>query len=1002
LRRAITPLLLVCLAVSPPAEAASSRPFTRLRATDVDTTRRLDINDLTLFVANDGILGFDRSSSGSGLLFPRGASSSVLFASGLWVGARVSGELRVTAAHYASEYSPGAMLGGVADDPAKPEYRVWKVSRWTGNPSDTAHVQRSSAELAADPTLDPLLHHGWSEYLANAAPHGAPVRTWQLPVAGGGTAPVPGPDVSGDYLMWSVFNDADAARHVQEPGSTRPLGIEVRQSVFGYAGTVPAGRLAFVRWRIVNHGAQPLDSLVVAMWLDADVGGFSDDFVGCDTTRSLGFAYNATPSDGVYLQKPPALGADLLDESFDATRGRSLGMDAFAGFNKGRDPITAADTWALMTGAPWVDRPSEAGPFDFPGDPVTASGSLDRFPSDRRMLVARQHGTLVPGDSVDVTLVLVVGQGVNRLDSVTQLRCLDDHAQSLRDLGFPYPPPASLACPEGPVDCPRTPDWFAAACGSGELRPGQLDSLAVALDQQSVTLAWGALAPRDSLCAVFGDARDARAQAKREYAALLANTSGANAPLLPSGSPAIRLDPGTLVSCTALPARTVGELMETAPTIRELAADYVNEDPLNRRPIVGVDWGGEAFGGGAGFGYTFMGGTLDPAIVSPDSFPHVELRFSGTQKAYRFLRLERASDGGVPPQGRAYLYRGYVQVPFQCWNTEDGVQFEAVFVERCLTADDGTILPPAQQPATFDSTWAPNATAGDGGREYLMVVPRAYAGVPKPEIGYDGSLTDQSQPLLYALWCQLRANLDRFDPLDRFEFRYALPPSPGADARLLVLESRSLGDPAVLAEYESIRDCLAVWNRGDWLTNACDEAAPQPPALVSVSAEPQRVRLSWQMPPGEREALQRLGPDAEIWLPLATFDVGANGQVDYEDLDVRPGVRYGYRLGPAAIFTPPFVETFVNVPLPSSLALSTMFPNPGGTQRTVRFTLRSHERATLEILDIAGRSHVKRDVSALGPGSHVITIGDRLPPGIYLLRLQQGGDDANSKAVVIR
>jgi hypothetical protein len=96
------------------------------------------------------------------------------------------------------------------------------------------------------------------------------------------------------------------------------------------------------------------------------------------------------------------------------------------------------------------------------------------------------------------------------------------------------------------------------------------------------------------------------------------------------------------------------------------------------------------------------------------------------------------------------------------------------------------------------------------------------------------------------------------------------------------------------------------------------------------------------------------------------------------------------------------LETFVDVPLPSALALSTMFPNPGGTQRTVRFTLRSYERATLEILDIAGRSHVKRDVSSLGPGSHVITVTDRLPPGIYLLRLRQGGDDASSKAVVIR
>jgi hypothetical protein len=39
-----------------------------MHVADVDTVRRLDINDLTLFVANDGILGFDRSLRRAGLL----------------------------------------------------------------------------------------------------------------------------------------------------------------------------------------------------------------------------------------------------------------------------------------------------------------------------------------------------------------------------------------------------------------------------------------------------------------------------------------------------------------------------------------------------------------------------------------------------------------------------------------------------------------------------------------------------------------------------------------------------------------------------------------------------------------------------------------------------------------------------------------------------------------------------------------------------------------------
>jgi hypothetical protein len=997
---AVLPLLM--LAALSPGLASPARPLHATRATDVDTTRRLDINELTMFVANDGILGFDRTELGGGLFFPRGASTSVLFASGLWIGARVAGDLRLTTAYYGSEFSPGAMPGGIGDDPAKPEYRVWKVARWTGSPSDTAHVERSSAELAADPMLDPLLHHGWSEYLANAVPHGAPVRAWQLPVAGGGTVSVPGPDVSGDLLLWSVFNDADATRHDQQPGSTSPLGIEVRQSVFAYAGTGPTGKMTFVRWRIVNRGAQTLDSLRVAMWLDSDLGGFTDDFVGCDTTRSMGFTYNALASDASYLWKPPAFGVDLLDESLDATRGRSLGVDAYAGFSKGRDPVTAADAWALMSGAPWEFRPPEAGPFDLTGDPVTNSGDLDQFPSDRRMLLARHHGTLAPGDSLDVTLVLVVGQGANRLDSVTQLRCLDDQAQSVRDSNFPYPPPAPVACPAGPLECPRTPGWFAAACdGSGELRAGQLDSLALALDQQSVTFAWGALARRDSLCGVFGDEHDARAQAKREYAALLANATGANTLMKTSGSGAIRLDPGMPVSCSALPARTVGEMVAPAPIARVLAADYVNEDQTHRRALEGIDWGGEGFGGGAGFGYTFFGGTIDPAIVSADSFPSIQFRFDGTQKAYRFLRLERASDGSAPPQGRAYLYRGYASVQFQCRDVTGNQQFEAAFVERCLTADDGTILPVEQQPATFDKRWAPDFT-GDGGHEYLFALSRAYAGVEKGEIGYDGSIADGSQPLLYALWSRRRSNFDAIDPSDRFDFRYELPPSPGADARLLALEGRPLSDPAVEAEYASIRDCLASLNRGDWLNEPCDAAAPLPPSLVSAVADFQHVSLTWQMPPGELEHLERFSPTDDFWVHVGTIPVGPSGLVEYRDTDIRPGQRYGYRLGPSAGSAPPYVESFVNVPLPSSLALSTMFPNPGGTQRTVRFTLRSHEHATLEILDIAGRSHVKREVSALGPGSHVITITDRLPPGIYLLRLQQGGEEANSKAVVIR
>ncbi|MEI4927615.1 hypothetical protein Q8G50_34415, partial [Klebsiella pneumoniae] len=78
----------------------------------------------------------------------------------------------------------------------------YKVARFTGNSADTAHVDRSSDDLAADPNLDPLVHHSWSEYIAGAAPYGAPTRYYHLNEAAPDDS-VLGPDILGDQMLWA-------------------------------------------------------------------------------------------------------------------------------------------------------------------------------------------------------------------------------------------------------------------------------------------------------------------------------------------------------------------------------------------------------------------------------------------------------------------------------------------------------------------------------------------------------------------------------------------------------------------------------------------------------------------------------------------------------------------------------------------------------------------------------------------------------------------------------
>ena len=68
----------------------------------------------------------------------------------------------------------------------------------------------------------------------------------------------------------------------------------------------------------------------------------------------------------------------------------------------------------------------------------------------------------------------------------------------------------------------------------------------------------------------------------------------------------------------------------------------------------------------------------------------------------------------------------------------------------------------------------------------------------------------------------------------------------------------------------------------------------------------------------------------------------------------------------------------------------------------MHFTLSSAEPARIEILDPAGRRWRSRDVS-LTPGAHAIDLaaGSRLPPGLYLVRLKQGGVVRVARAAVL-
>jgi len=78
------------------------------------------------------------------------------------------------------------------------------------------------------------------------------------------------------------------------------------------------------------------------------------------------------------------------------------------------------------------------------------------------------------------------------------------------------------------------------------------------------------------------------------------------------------------------------------------------------------------------FSAAHAGGTLATKLVS-SNWENVEIRFGqGTQKAHRFTVGLQGS--GVPPQN--YIYKDYVEVPFQVWDVENDKQLMVSFRDQ--------------------------------------------------------------------------------------------------------------------------------------------------------------------------------------------------------------------------------------------------------------------------------------------------------------------------------
>jgi len=170
-----------------------------------------------------------------------------------------------------------------------------------------------------------------------------------------------------DQTVWTVANDlpdefteSGVPFSVSEGGwGSPPVGFEMQITLWGYdfPFSNPLSSMMFKRARMIYVGlpggpaTATLDTVYFTQWSDPDLGTYTDDYVGCDTTLSLGYVYNGNTFDDQFMSSygspVPAAGYDFLEGPKVDSDGDgvldTLGMTSYVYFAAGSsvsDPST--------------------------------------------------------------------------------------------------------------------------------------------------------------------------------------------------------------------------------------------------------------------------------------------------------------------------------------------------------------------------------------------------------------------------------------------------------------------------------------------------------------------------------------------------------------------------------------------------------------------------------------------------------------------------------------
>ena len=373
---------------------------------------------------------------------PGQPSVAALFAGGLWIGGYdVFGDLRLAAQTYGRSSGRQDFHTGPLDAAEDPPITSEICEDWDRFfQMKQAWIDQHIADFEDNGVIDCPVPDEILEWPAHGNADFGPIAGFSLPDAD--LAPFMDrnenglyeahlgdyPVALGDESLWWVNNDAGNL-HTNSGGEV--INMEIQSNTFAFASEQPyLDNTTFYEFDLIYKGELPLWDTYVGLWVDPDLGCYTDDYVGCDPDERMSYVYNGNAEDaspcpgGVnsYGEEVPVLAIKVL-RALQAEDGTEAPFAAFTYYlNSGSEPPAPSaqvdpespeeyynylsgkwkDGTPFSQGGNAYDPDAPAYPFAFDGSEVDGvpwtECSANTEPGDRRMLMSFGPLTLMPGE----------------------------------------------------------------------------------------------------------------------------------------------------------------------------------------------------------------------------------------------------------------------------------------------------------------------------------------------------------------------------------------------------------------------------------------------------------------------------------------------------------------------------------------------------------------------------------------------------------------------------